>query len=43
MRMMREVLRRRFARLMKEDLAAAGPETGGMPGQSGERRGRVPR
>ena len=26
--MMREVLRRRFARLMKEDLAAPGPETG---------------
>jgi excinuclease ABC subunit C len=30
--MMREVLRRRFARLIKEDLAAPGPETGGTGG-----------
>jgi excinuclease ABC subunit C len=30
--MMREVLRRRFARLIKEDLAVTGPETGGTGG-----------
>jgi excinuclease ABC subunit C len=31
--MLREVLRRRFARLMKEDLAAPVPETGGTGGE----------